>query len=78
MRASGRHDVSLKIVLATGCLLLANFSGASSAGEMPQKLDLHFSQAAGGGRSQGVSQVGSSLNTLDSGKPHPAPSFLRK
>lgn len=78
MRASERHDVSLKIVLATGCLLLAGFSGTSSAGEMPQKLELHFSQAAAGGSSQGVSPVGSSLNTLDSGKPHPAPSFLRK
>lgn len=84
MRAAGSHNVSLKIVLAMGCLLLVGFSGAASAGEMPQKLDLtsfrnkSFSRAAGGGRSQGVSQVGSSLNMLVSGKPHHAPSSLRK
>lgn len=35
MRASRRHDVSLKIVLAVGCLLLVGFSGATSAGEKP-------------------------------------------
>lgn len=78
VRAAGRHDVSLKVVLAMGWLLLVDFSGAASAGEIPQNLDLSFSQAAGGGRSQGVSGVGSSLNTLVASKPHPAPSFLRK
>ncbi|XP_021502953.1 cell migration-inducing and hyaluronan-binding protein isoform X2 [Meriones unguiculatus] len=31
MRAAGRHDVSLKVVLAMGWLFLAGFSGATSA-----------------------------------------------
>lgn len=58
MRNAGRHDVSLKTVLAAGCLLLVGFSGATSAGERPRNPDLGFSQAAGGGSSQGVAQEG--------------------
>lgn len=40
LKAAGRHHVSLKVVLAMNWLLLVDFSGATSAGEIPQDPDL--------------------------------------
>lgn len=37
LKAAGRHHVSLKVVLAMNWLLLVDFSGATTAGEIPQK-----------------------------------------
>lgn len=40
LKAAERHHVSFKVVLAMNWLLLVNFSGATSAGEIPQNPDL--------------------------------------